>query len=85
MDFDPYNHSLEIQKSIKTPTPSFELQFLKCEFTWECGGSIPHTFPHSWEHEMWLPSFILGSHLRKPNAREALVNNKKTQQKGVDE
>jgi hypothetical protein len=36
------------------------------EFTWECGGSLFHTLPHSWEHEMWLPTFTLSPHLHKP-------------------
>jgi hypothetical protein len=28
------------------------LQLPKWELTWECGGSFPHTLPHSQEHEM---------------------------------
>jgi hypothetical protein len=42
------------------------LQFPKWELIWECRGSFLDTFPHSWEHEMWLPGFILGPHLCKP-------------------
>jgi len=41
------------------------LQFPKWELTWECEGSFPHTLLHYWEHEMWLPGFPLGPHLRK--------------------
>ncbi len=42
------------------------LQFPKRELTWECGGSFPHTLPHSREHEIWLSSFTFGLHLHKP-------------------
>jgi len=31
------------------------LQLPKWELIWECGASFPHTFLHSWEHEMWFP------------------------------
>jgi hypothetical protein len=53
MGFDPWNCTMKIRKSIGTQTPNME-------FTWECEGSFPHTLWHSWEHEMWLPSFPLG-------------------------
>jgi len=43
-----------------------ELQLPRWELTWECGGSFPHTLPHSQEHELWLPGFTLGLHLHKP-------------------
>ncbi len=42
------------------------LQFPKWEFTWECGGSFPHTLLHSREHEMLLMCFTLGPNLCKP-------------------
>ncbi len=42
------------------------LQLPKWEPTWECVGSFPHTFLHSWKHEMWLPNFTLGLYLYKP-------------------
>jgi len=42
------------------------LQLPKWEFTWECGGSFPHTLPHSQEDEMWLSGFTFGLHLCKP-------------------
>ncbi len=35
------------------------LQLPKWELNWECGGSFPHTFLHSREHEMWFPSSLL--------------------------
>jgi len=40
-----------------------------CAWPRECGGSFPHTFPHSREHEMWLLGFTLGSYLHKPLLR----------------
>jgi hypothetical protein len=57
--FDPWNFSLKIWDSIKTPTPQMGAHL----GVW---GFIPHTFPHSWEHEMWLMGFTFGSHLYKP-------------------
>jgi hypothetical protein len=57
MGFDSWNHSLKFLESIRTP---------KWKFTWECEGSFPHTFLHSWEHEMWLLSFPLDPHPCKP-------------------
>jgi hypothetical protein len=41
-------------------------QFSKWELTWGYGGSFPQILLHSWEHEMWLSGFTLGSHLCKP-------------------
>ncbi len=41
-------------------------QLPKWEPTWECGGSFPHIFLHSWELEMWLLGFIFSSYLCKP-------------------
>jgi hypothetical protein len=52
---------------------SLGLQLPKWEFIWECGGSFPHTFLHSQEHEMWSPGFTLGPHLCKPLPTFALV------------
>jgi hypothetical protein len=42
------------------------LQLPKWELTWECEGSFPHILLHTREHGMWLPSFIIDSHLCKP-------------------
>jgi hypothetical protein len=56
------------------------LQLPKWELTWECGGSFPHIFLHSWEHEMWLPSSLLARTFanlylgRKPKARVATIS-----------
>jgi hypothetical protein len=36
------------------------LQFPKWKLPWECEGSFHHTFLHFQEHEVWLPSFLLG-------------------------
>jgi hypothetical protein len=44
------------------------LQLPKWELPWKCEGSFLHTFLHSWEHEMWLPSFLLSPHPCKPFA-----------------
>jgi hypothetical protein len=33
---------------------------------WECEGSLLHTFLHSWEYVMWLPSFLLARTLATP-------------------
>jgi len=38
----------------------------KWELTWECGGSFPHPFPHSREHEMWLSGFTLTLNFANP-------------------
>jgi hypothetical protein len=57
MSFDPYNCLLKIQKSIEILTPKVGIHL----GVW--GGSFPHTFLHSQEYEMWLPSFTLGPHL----------------------
>jgi hypothetical protein len=46
--------------------PGFQLP--KWEFPWECEGWFPHILLHSREHEMWLPSFLLGPHSYKPFA-----------------
>jgi len=59
LNFDLCNHSLKIRESNGTPTPKVGAHL----GVW---GFIPHTLLHSWEHEMWLSSFILGPHLRKP-------------------
>jgi hypothetical protein len=56
MGFDPYNCSMKIRKSIKTPIP--KVGALK--------GSFSHTLLHSREHEMWLPGFPLGPQPCKP-------------------
>jgi hypothetical protein len=50
---------LKIQKFIRTPIP-------KVELNWECGGSFPHTFLHSWEHEMWLWASFLARTFASP-------------------
>jgi len=62
--FDPMGLALAIVLW-KFGSPS-RLQLPKCELIWECGGSFPHTLPHSQEYEMWLPAFTFGPHLRKP-------------------
>jgi hypothetical protein len=49
----------------KIRSPS-RLQFPKWAFTWMCECSLPHTFLHSQEHEMWLTNFPLDPHPRKP-------------------
>jgi len=58
MSFGFYNCPLKIEKSIKTLTPKWEL-------TWECVGSLAHTFVHSRKHEMWFLGFTFGRHLYK--------------------
>ncbi len=46
----------------------------------KCGGSFPHTFLHSWEHEMWLlGSFVARTFAspylgREPKARVATLS-----------
>jgi len=47
----------------KTP-PGLHLP--KWELPWECEGSFPHTFLHSREHAVWLPSFRLSPQPCKP-------------------
>jgi hypothetical protein len=59
MNFDPCNYTLKIWKSI-IPTPKMKVHLEGG------GGSFPHTFLHSREHEIWVPSFTFGSHLHKP-------------------
>jgi hypothetical protein len=59
MIFYPWNFPLKIRESIETPIPKVGVHL----GVWD---SFPHTFLHSWEHEMWLLRFIFGSHLRKP-------------------
>jgi hypothetical protein len=59
MNFDPYDYILNIQESIRIPTPKWEL-------TWECGGSFPHTLLHSREHEMPLSSSLLAYTFASP-------------------
>ncbi len=62
----------------KFESPSW-FQFLKWKFTWECGGSFPHTLLHSWEHEMWLPNSLLAHTFvspclgREPKVRVATI------------
>jgi len=60
MNFDPCNPPLKIWKSIGSPTPKMRVHL----GVW--GVSFPHVFLHPQEHEMWLPSFILGPHFCKP-------------------
>jgi hypothetical protein len=62
MGFDPWNGSLKIQKFVGTPTPKMGAHL----GVWKFIPSQSPTFPHSREHEMWLLSFTLGLHLRKP-------------------
>ncbi len=59
MGFDPYNHSLKIQKSIWTQTPKVGVHL----GVWRCIPSHSFTFLGAW---MWLSGFILNLHLRKP-------------------
>jgi hypothetical protein len=47
LSFDPCNRSLKFWESTGTPSPKWEL-------SWECEGSLPHTFLHSQECVMWL-------------------------------
>jgi hypothetical protein len=42
------------------------LQLLKWELFWECESLFLHTLLHSWEHEMWPPSFLLARPLASP-------------------
>jgi hypothetical protein len=62
MGFNPYDHSLKIRESIGTPTPKVGAHL----GVWRFIPSHSLTFPHSREHEMWLPGFTLGPHFRKP-------------------
>jgi hypothetical protein len=80
MSFDPCNHPLKIRKSIGTSTPKMGAHL----GVW---GSFLHTFLHSWEHEMWLPSSFLALTFanpclgREPKAR--VVTTKAKACKGV--
>ncbi len=62
--FNPMSFDLAIAFQ-KFGSPS-GLQFPKWEPTWECVGSFPCTFLHSWECEMWLTGFTLSLHHCKP-------------------
>jgi hypothetical protein len=42
------------------------LQLPRWELNWECGGSSPHTFLHSREHEMWFPNSLLARTFASP-------------------
>ncbi len=64
MSFDPCNHSLKIWESIGISIPQVGAHLGMC---WECGGSFPHTFPHSQEHEMWLLASLLARTFASPN------------------
>jgi hypothetical protein len=77
MNCDPYNYFLKSRKSIGLQLPKWEL-------TWECGGSFLHILPHSREHDMWLPGFNLGPHLRKPLPKARVVTLIKAKYKKID-
>jgi hypothetical protein len=49
-----------IHKSNRSPIPKVGVHLGVCD------GSFLHTFLHSWEHEMWLLGFPLGSQPYKP-------------------
>jgi hypothetical protein len=42
------------------------LHLPKWELPWECEGSFPHTFLHSWEHAVWFSGFLLARNLASP-------------------
>jgi hypothetical protein len=72
MDFDPTIALWRFRNPLR-------LQLPKWEFTWECGGSFPHTLLHSQEHEMWLPGSLLAYIFaspclgREPKAKVAII------------
>jgi hypothetical protein len=57
---------LVLTPAIALWSPSW-LQLPKWELTWECGGSFPHTLPHSGEHEMWLLASVLAQNFVSPS------------------
>jgi hypothetical protein len=60
--FDPWNRSTKIWESIGTPIPKVEAHL----GVWRFIPSHSPTFPHSQEHEMWLPRFIFGRTFASP-------------------
>jgi len=54
MVFDPYNHSLKIQKSIKTPTPKVGAHL----GVWRFIPSHSPTLPGTWDVTLGLPSSL---------------------------
>jgi hypothetical protein len=68
MGFNPYNCSMKIQEYIEIPTPKVGVHL----GVWRFIPSHSPALPHSREHEMLFPSFILGPYLgREPKARVA--------------
>ncbi len=59
MSFDPCNCSIKIRESQWTLAPKVGAHLGVC-------GSFPHTFIHSWKHEIWLLGFTFSSYLCKP-------------------
>jgi len=59
MNFDPSNHSLDIQESIRTPTLKVEAHLGMCGFIPSCSPTLPKVW-------MWLPSCTLNPHLSMP-------------------
>jgi hypothetical protein len=61
MGFDLSNHFPKIRESIEIPIPKVGAHL----GVWRFIPSHFLTLPHSQEHEMWLPSFIIVPHLYK--------------------
>jgi hypothetical protein len=64
MGFDPCNYSLKIWESIGTLIPKVGVHLGVWVIPSNLGVFI--YILHTWEHDMWLPNFIFGSHLYKP-------------------